>query len=83
MDYYWVCRCCLDTVYLKVRCFTMNFYKTTLIFAEILSLILAGIWIIYKIKAMQIDDLILNIATYSLLIYVAIGNLVEQVLKEV
>ncbi len=61
----------------------MNFYKTTLIFAEILSLILAGIWIIYKIKAMQIDDLILNIATYSLLIYVAIGNLVEQVLKEV
>lgn len=60
----------------------MSLYKTTLIFAEILSLILAGIWIIYKIKAMQIDDLILNTATYSLLIYVAVGNLVEQVVKD-
>lgn len=59
----------------------MNIYKTTLIFAEILSIILAGIWIIYKIKAMQIDDLILNIATYSLMIYVAIGNLIEQITK--
>ena len=57
----------------------MSLYKTTLIFAELLSLILAGIWIIYKIKAMRMDDLILNTATYSLLIYVAIGNLVEQV----
>lgn len=60
----------------------MSLYKTTLIFAEILSLILAGIWIIYKIKAMQTDDLILNLATYSLLIYVAVGNLVEQVVKD-
>lgn len=57
-------------------------YRTTLIFAEVLSIILAGIWIIYKIKAMQIDDLILNLATYSLFIYVAIGNLVEQVIKD-
>ncbi|MBI4980438.1 hypothetical protein HZC30_02670 [Candidatus Woesearchaeota archaeon] len=56
-------------------------YKTTLIFAEILSIILAGIWIVYKIKAMQIDDLVLNVATYSLMIYVAIGNLIEQIIK--
>ena len=56
----------------------MTLYKTTLIFAEILSIILAGIWIVYKIKAMQIDDLVLNIATYSLMIYVAIGNLIAQ-----
>lgn len=35
----------------------MTLYKTTLIFAEILSIILAGIWIIYKVKAMQVDDL--------------------------
>lgn len=60
----------------------MTLYKITLIFAEILSIILAGIWIIYKIKAMQIDDLVLNTATYSLMIYVAIGNLVEQVFKD-
>lgn len=108
----------------------MSLYKSTLIFAEILSLILAAIWIIYtlrippfhewwfaskplidlwysgvlkirrwlakmlqsidcwstavfdKIKPMQVDDLILNIATYSLLIYVAIGNLVEQIMKD-
>lgn len=59
----------------------MSLYKITLIFAEILSIILAGIWIIYKIKAMRIDDLILNTATYSLMIYVAIGNLIEQVIK--
>ncbi len=57
----------------------MNSYKITLIFAEILSVILASIWIIYKIKAMPIDDLILNTATYSLMIYVAIGNLIEQI----
>ncbi len=60
----------------------MNSYKATLIFAEVLSVILAGIWIIYKIKAMQINDLVLNMATYSLMIYVAIGNLVEQVIKQ-
>ncbi len=60
----------------------MSLYKPTLIFAEILSLILAGIWIIYKIKSMRMDDLILNTATYSLLIYVAIGNLVEQIIKD-
>ncbi|MBI2669449.1 hypothetical protein HYX14_06425 [Candidatus Woesearchaeota archaeon] len=59
----------------------MTLYRTTLIFAEILGVILAGIWIIYKINAMQIDDLILNTATYSLMIYVAIGNLIEQVFK--
>lgn len=59
----------------------MSMYKTTLIFAEILSIILAGIWIVYKIKAMQIDDLVLNVATYSLMIYVAIGNLIEQIIK--
>ncbi len=56
----------------------MSLYKTTLIFAEILSLILASIWIVYKIKSMQMDDLILNTATYSLFVYVAIGNLIEQ-----
>ncbi|HIH10777.1 TPA: hypothetical protein HA241_01155 [Candidatus Woesearchaeota archaeon] len=59
----------------------MSAYEITLIFAEILSIILAGIWIIYKIKAMQMDDLILNTATYSLMIYVAIGNLIEQITK--
>ena len=59
----------------------MSTYKTTLIFAEILSVILASIWIVYKIKAMQIDDLIMNIATYSLMTYVAVGNLVEQIMK--
>lgn len=57
----------------------MTLYKTTLIFAEILSIILAGIWIVYKINTMHIDDLVLNTATYSLMIYVAIGNLIEQV----
>jgi glycopeptide antibiotics resistance protein len=57
----------------------MNLYKVTLIFAEILSLILAGIWIVYKIRSMQLDDLVLNTATYSLFIYVAIGNLIEQI----
>lgn len=56
----------------------MSIYKKTLIFAEILSLILSAIWIIYKIRDMKIDDLILNTATYLLLIYVAIGNLIEQ-----
>lgn len=60
----------------------MGLYKTTLIFAEVLSIILAGIWIIYKLKSMQLDDLILNTATYSLMIYVAIGNLIEQVFKD-
>ena len=59
----------------------MTLYKTTLIFAEILSIILAGIWIIYKINSMHIDDLVLNTATYSLMIYVAIGNLIEQIFK--
>ena len=59
----------------------MSVYKTTLIFAEILSVILACIWIVYKIKAMQIDDLLINLATYSLMVYVAIGNLLEQVLQ--
>ena len=59
----------------------MTLYKTTLIFAEILSIILAGIWIIYKIKAMQIDDLVLNMATYSLMIYVSIGNLIAQTIQ--
>ena len=59
----------------------MTIYKTTLIFAEILSIILAGIWIIYKINSMHIDDLVLNTATYSLMIYVAIGNLIEQIFK--
>lgn len=56
----------------------MSIYKKTLIFAEILSLILSAIWVIYKIKDMKMDDLILNIATYLLLSYVAIGNLIEQ-----
>jgi len=28
---------------------------------------------------MGTDDLLLNVATYSLMIYVAIGNLIEQV----
>jgi len=59
----------------------MTIYKTTLIFAEILSIILAGIWIIYKINSMHIDDLVLNTATYSLMIYVATGNLIEQIFK--
>ncbi|MBI2662013.1 hypothetical protein HYX11_00970 [Candidatus Woesearchaeota archaeon] len=59
----------------------MSIYKTTLVFAEILSIILGGIWIVYKIRARQRDDLVLNIATYSLMIYVAAGNLVEQVFK--
>jgi len=31
---------------------------------------------------MNIDDLILNTATYSLFIYVAIGNLLEQIVKD-
>ena len=61
----------------------MNIYRITLIFAEILSVILAGIWIVYKIKAMQIDDLVMNIATYSLMMYVAVGNLIEQTIKDV
>jgi glycopeptide antibiotics resistance protein len=56
----------------------MNTYELTLIFAEILSIILAGMWIVYKIKAMEIDDMILNISTYSLMIYVALGNLLKQ-----
>lgn len=60
----------------------MNAYKTTLVFAEILSVILAGIWIVYKIKAMQIDDLVMNTATYSLMIYVAVGNLIGQIFPE-
>jgi len=59
----------------------MNTYRITLVFAELLSIVLAGLWIIYKINAMQIDDLILNSATYSLMIYVAIGNLFEQMKK--
>lgn len=59
----------------------MSMYKTTLIFAEILSIILAGIWVTYKIKSMQIDDLFMNLATYSLMVYVAIGNLIEQISK--
>ncbi len=41
----------------------MSIYNLTLIFAEILSIIFAGILIVYKINAMQIDDLILNTAT--------------------
>jgi len=59
----------------------ISIYKTTLIFAEILSIILAGIWIVYKIRAMPIDNLVLNMATYSLMTYVAVGNLLEQVTK--
>ncbi len=59
----------------------MSVYRTTLIFAEILAIILAGIWIIYKINSMQLDDLFLNTATYSLMMYVAIGNLIEQVTR--
>lgn len=60
----------------------MNTYKITLIFAEILSVILAGIWIVYKVREMRIDDLVMNMATYSLMIYVAVGNLVEQFSKD-
>lgn len=59
----------------------MNLYRKTLVFAEILSVILAGIWIIYRLKAMEINDLVINTATYSLMIYVAIGNLFEQATK--
>lgn len=59
----------------------MNTYKVTLIFAEILSVILAGIWIVYKVREMRMDDLVMNMATYSLMIYVAVGNLVEQFSK--
>lgn len=81
MDYYWICSYSTDKIYYKIWCIEMTLYRTTLIFAEILGVILAGIWIIYKINAMQIDDLILNTATYSLMIYVAIGNLIEQVFK--
>ena len=57
----------------------MNTYQVTLIFAELLSIILAAIWIIYKINEMQVDDIIMNTATYALMIYVAIGNLIEQI----
>lgn len=57
----------------------MNTYKITLVFAEILSIILAGIWIVYKVREIRIDDLVMNMATYALMIYVAIGNLIEQV----
>lgn len=56
----------------------MNTYELTLIFAEVLSIILAAIWIIYKLKEMKIDDLFINIATYLLFIYVAVGNLINQ-----
>ncbi|HLC80795.1 MAG TPA: hypothetical protein VJG31_03415 [Candidatus Nanoarchaeia archaeon] len=46
----------------------MSIYKTTLVFAEILGIILAGIWVIYKIKSMHIDDLFINLAAYSLMV---------------
>ncbi|OGY43615.1 MAG: hypothetical protein A2729_03635 [Candidatus Buchananbacteria bacterium RIFCSPHIGHO2_01_FULL_39_14] len=59
----------------------MNLYKITLIFAELLSVILGSIWIVYKLREMQVDDLIMNTATYSLMIYVALGNLIEQLTK--
>ncbi len=59
----------------------MNIYKKTLIFAEVFSIILAGIWIVYKIRSMQIDDLFMNLATYSLMVYVAVGNLIEQIAR--
>ena len=56
----------------------MNLYKKSIILSEVLGLLLAGTWIIYKIKAIEIDDLIINITTYVLFIYVAIGNLTER-----
>jgi len=58
----------------------MNLYNLTLVFAEIFGVILGSIWIVYKISSMNADDLLLNIATYSLLLYVAIGNLLKQLL---
>ena len=56
----------------------MNTFRITLIFAEMLSIILASIWVVYKLRSMNIDDIIMNVATYSLMVYVAIGNLIEQ-----
>lgn len=59
----------------------MKIYESSLIFAEILSIIFAGIWIIYKLNSMNIDDLLVNNTTYLLMIYVAVGNLINQFQK--
>ncbi|GEM_PF-4314464 len=60
----------------------MSVYQKTLVFAELLSIILAAIWIVYKLRIMELDDLVLNFATYLLMIYVAVGNLITQVVKD-
>ena len=68
MDYHRIRNFCVGNVYCKLRCLRMSIYKTTLVFAEILGIILAGIWVIYKIKSMHIDDLFINLAAYSLMV---------------
>lgn len=60
----------------------LGVYKLTLVFAEIFGLLLGSIWIIYKIRSMQIDDLILNIAISLLLVYVSIGNLALRTFQD-
>lgn len=57
----------------------MNIYKLSLIISEILAIIISGFWIIYKIKKLEFDDLIINMSTYILFLYVAIGELVNKI----
>jgi glycopeptide antibiotics resistance protein len=56
----------------------MNLYKASLIIGELIALFMGSLWIIYKLKTMEIDDLMMNIATSLILIYVSLGNLILQ-----
>jgi glycopeptide antibiotics resistance protein len=56
----------------------MNLYKASLIIGELIALFMGILWIIYKLKTMEIDDLMMNIATSLILIYVSLGNLILQ-----
>lgn len=82
MACYWICSICTDKIYYQYWSIQMTFYEKTLIYAEILSIVISAIWIIYKINSMQMDDLIINNSVYMLLIYVSIGNLLKQINKD-
>ena len=60
----------------------MSAYKISLITADLLALIIAAIWIIYKLTSMTFADIYVNASVYALLIYVAIGNLYLMFNKE-
>lgn len=54
----------------------MSLYKKSLIFADILCVILIAFWLIYHIGELDINEVLYNYAVVFLSLYVSIGNLI-------